>query len=44
MHCNRRGGSNIVDSLKDFDLENELDDEDSLDKYGGLSFDHISDL
>ena len=42
--CSRRGGSNMIDSLKDFDSENELDDEDSIDKSSILSFNHLSDL
>ena len=42
--CSRRGGSSMIDSLKDFDLENELDDEDSIDKSSSLSFNHLSDL
>ena len=42
--CSRKGGSNRIDSLKDFDSENELDDEDSIDKSSSLSFNHLSDL
>ena len=34
----------MIDSLKDFDSENELDDEDSIDKSSSLSFNHLSDL
>ena len=34
----------MIDSLKDFDSENELDDEDSIDKSSSLYFNHLSDL
>ena len=34
----------MIDSLKDFDSENELGDEDSIDKSSSLYFNHLSDL
>jgi hypothetical protein len=34
----------MVESLKDFNSKNELDNEENFDKFGGLSFDHFSDL